>query len=61
MILIVNVSENYGKGIQVYEVRVNREVIAPFLHSYTDGLAVCLRKAAEAVEIKAELARRKNG
>ena len=50
MIAIVNVSETYGEGIQVYEVRINRRVITRFYHVYTDGLAVCLRKAAEAVE-----------
>jgi hypothetical protein len=51
MIVIVNISPEYGKGRQLYEVRINQEVKAVFWHDYNKGLAVCLRKAAEAVEI----------
>ncbi len=49
MIAIVNVSETYKKGIQTYEVRINREVITTFQHDYNDGLAICLQRAADAV------------
>jgi hypothetical protein len=50
LIAIVNISPEYGKGRQLYEVRINREVKAVFWHNYKDGLAVCLRKASEAVK-----------
>ncbi len=50
MIAIVNVSKDYGKGLQTYEVRINRKVIATFKHTFGDGLAVCLHRASEAVD-----------
>lgn len=53
MVAIVNVSENYKVGLQEYEVRINRCVIARFTHDYKRGLATCLRKAAKAVEEQA--------
>jgi len=56
MIAIVNkgqLSED-GKydsgGERRYVVKVNMKVVAEFTHFRRDGLAVCLRKAAEAVE-----------
>lgn len=51
MIAIVNVStheDNYG--LNQYELRINSRVIAKFDHVRSEGLAVCLRKAAEAAE-----------
>ena len=60
MIAIVNVgpynSPDPG-GVRNYEVRINREVVAKFKHRRSDGLAVCLRHAAGAVE-RAEMSRR---
>lgn len=51
MIAIVNVSTHDDPcGVHEYEVRINREVITRFEHVREDGLAVCLRKAADAVE-----------
>lgn len=51
MIAIVNVSTHDDPcGVHEYEVRINREVITRFEHVREDGLAVCLRKAANAVE-----------
>jgi hypothetical protein len=53
-VLIVNVSEDhavpYGSGIQHYELRINYKVLAKFTHTFEDGLAICLRKAADAME-----------
>lgn len=54
MIAIVNVGpqdKNPG-GLRNYEVRINHKVICTFTHYRRDGLAECLRKAAEAVEGK---------
>jgi hypothetical protein len=52
MIAIVNVSPDAPvTGINQYEVRINRRVIAKFEHfRHLDGLAQCLRDAADAVE-----------
>ncbi len=36
-------------GWRLYEVRINRELICHFHHKRSDGLATCLRKAADAV------------
>lgn len=53
-VLIVNVSEQYGveygKGLQHYELRINHQFKAKFTHDFEDGLAKCLRKAADAFE-----------
>jgi len=52
-IIIKNVSEffdlPYGEGNQIYEVKVNSELIFVFNHKFEDGLAVCLQKASESV------------
>ncbi len=40
----------YPGGLRRYEVKINTELIATFDHCRRDGLAVCLRLAAEAVE-----------
>lgn len=37
-------------GERIYEVRINSTLIVSFQHCRRDGLAVCLRKAAEAVQ-----------
>ena len=37
-------------GERNYEVRINAKVICKFKHARKDGLAVCLKKAATAVE-----------
>ena len=54
MITIRNVSEGhklkYGKGKQIYKIEINFKRITTFEHTFEDGLAVCLRKAAEAIE-----------
>lgn len=39
-------------GVRTYEVRINSEVITTFKHARGDGLAECLRKAANAVAAK---------
>ena len=51
-IIVHNITEggiDYS-GINKYQVRINQKVIAEFEHLRTDGLATCLRKAADAVE-----------
>ena len=48
MIAIVNVGTS-DYGVTIYEVRINHEVITTFSHRRADGLAVCLRQAADAV------------
>ena len=53
MIAIVNVSPktNPLEGIDDYEVRINRKLICKFKHyRKVDGLAQCLRDAADAVD-----------
>ena len=40
-------------GLRAYTVQINHEIIVPaFSHFRRDGLATCLRKAADAVEEK---------
>lgn len=39
-------------GERSYTVGINNEVIATFKHTRRDGLATCLRKAADAVELE---------
>ena len=58
MIGIINVSpENVpNTGINQYEVRINRKIIAKFEHNRQFGaLAQCLRDAADAVERQEKL------
>jgi hypothetical protein len=53
MIAIVNVSPDSSPmiGINQYEVRINHSVICEFEHDRrAEGLAQCLRDAADAVE-----------
>jgi len=41
---------NAGKnGWHTYQVRINFDLIAEFIHRRSDGLATCLRRAAAAV------------
>lgn len=51
-IIIHNISgdEFSPNGLNHYEVRINHKVIATFDHVRADGLAECLRIAADAVE-----------
>lgn len=55
-IIIENISEQhnveYGKGEQHYRLRINNHIKCEFTHNFSDGLATCLRKAAEAFENK---------
>lgn len=54
MIAIVNVSPPDApiEGPNDYEVRINRTVITTFTHDRkVDGLAQCLRDAADAVDL----------
>lgn len=51
-VLIVNVSPdgtNLG-GVNYYELRINDEVIARFMHERRRGLSACLRQAAAAYD-----------
>lgn len=52
MIIIHNISgDNFDyTGINHYQVRINQKIIAEFDHKRSDGLAECLRLAADAVE-----------
>ena len=51
MIAIVNVSSYSRKtGWHEYEVRINQKIIAKFGHRREEDLAVCLRRAVDAVE-----------
>ena len=50
-IIIQNISPHSSPfGQQEYEVRINQEIITTFTHKREEGLAVCLRRAAGAVE-----------
>ena len=51
MIAIVNIGPQTDDpgGVRNYEVRINHDLIATFQHKRSDGLAVCLAKASEAV------------
>lgn len=50
MIVIVNVAPGSSPfGEHEYEVRINEQLITRFLHKREEGLAVCLRRASEAV------------
>ena len=40
-------------GVCKYRLQINNKLITEFTHSRPDGLATCLRKAAEAVEAEA--------
>ncbi len=56
MIAIVNVSPvPQETGPHLYEVRINRRVVATFVHKREKGLAACLRKAARAVETQEKI------
>lgn len=40
----------YGEGEQLYELKINIYHKCYFTHNFEDGLAECLRKAADAFE-----------
>ena len=48
-IVITNVSRAGTKRCR-YQIKINAMLITEFTHKRSDGLAVCLRKAAAAVE-----------
>ena len=49
MIAIVNVDGNpRPSGEHIYELRINRELIATFTHNREEGLTKCLELAAKA-------------
>lgn len=48
-IVITNVSKPGAKRCR-YQLKINATLITEFTHTRSDGLAVCLRKAAAAVE-----------
>lgn len=51
MISITNISKDPNPtGLCGYEIRINRDLIAKFKHNRPDGLAQCLREAADAVD-----------
>lgn len=51
MIAIINDGTNSNiTGLHRYRVQINNELICEFDHVREDGLAECLRKAADAVE-----------
>ena len=61
MIAIINKSPKYGFGFQSYELFVNRKKIVTFAHKFEEGMATCLRCAADAVEkMEKERARSEN-
>ena len=50
-IIIQNVSDTHAPfGEHEYEVRINQKAIVRFLHRREEGLTVCLRRAAKAIE-----------
>lgn len=50
MIAIINTGETNAEGQAHYRVQINNKLICTFDHTRTDGLATCLRLAADAVE-----------
>ena len=49
MIAIIN-RGGLDDGVCTYSVGINKRIIAMFEHDRRDGLATCLRKAADAVD-----------
>jgi hypothetical protein len=50
MSIIIQNMKGDALGVCTYQLRINQRVIAEFEHSRPDGLAVCLKKAADAAE-----------
>ena len=53
MIAIINKGPINGagpEGLHRYDIHINTTLITGFEHTRRDGLAVCLRKAADAVD-----------
>ena len=65
MIGIRNTGKQTESGHHVYELFIydgeDKNVIAHFLHRREDGLAVCLRQAAGAVDIKSTVDKKVEG
>jgi len=52
MSIIIQNMKGDALGVCTYQLRINQKIIAEFEHSRPDGLAACLRRAADAVENK---------
>jgi len=50
MIAIINQGNKNSAGETRYKLQINSEIIVEFWHRREDGLATCLRKAADAVD-----------
>lgn len=50
MINIINDGES-EQGICTYRIQIDKQHICKFEHNRSDGLAVCLQKATDAVEL----------
>ncbi len=50
MITITNISKNYNVDIHKYKIKINEISICEFEHLTEEGLAECLRKAADSVD-----------
>lgn len=50
MIAIINTGEVTRDGQHCYRLQINEQLIGEFTHRRSDGLAACLRRAAEAAE-----------
>lgn len=51
MIAIINTG-NIIDGVHEYRIQINKQLITTFTHNRSDGLDVCLHRAAEAVTSK---------
>lgn len=50
MIAIINTGETDDEGRACYRLQINHKLIAEFAHLRVDGLAACLRLAADAAD-----------
>ncbi|MNG19359.1 hypothetical protein D3C84_1035120 [compost metagenome] len=50
MIAIINTGETDDQGRACYRLQINHKLIAEFAHLRVDGLAACLRLAADAAD-----------
>ena len=48
-IIIQNMGQSTGE-VYIYELRINRDTVCSFTHNRRDGLAACLRTAADKVD-----------
>ena len=50
-VVVINIDKDVRpSGPHLYEVRLNQIPLASFVHIREDGMVVCMRKAAEALE-----------